>query len=71
MATSMLTYDDRHSPGIVKLRKHLEAELDALRRHNDKPRPEAETAWTRGEIASVKAILAMCEEPKKVKTAED
>lgn len=70
MAT-LLTSDDRHSPGVAKLRKHLEAELDALRRHNDKARSEADTAWTRGEIACVKAILALCEEPKKVKTAED
>lgn len=69
--TPLLTYDDRHSPGVAKLRKYLEAELEALRRHNDKARSEADTAWTRGEIARVKAILAHCEEPKKVKTAEE
>lgn len=71
MVAPLLTYDDRHSPGVVKLRKHLESELDALRRHNDKSRPEAETAWTRGDIDRCKKILALCDEPKKVKTAED
>lgn len=70
MAT-LLTYDDRHSPGVVKLRKHLEAELESLRRYNDKDRPDTETAWTRGEIARVKAVLALCEEPKKEKTTND
>lgn len=71
MTASLLTYDDRHSPGVVKIRKHLEAELDSLRRYNDKSRPESETEFTRGEIARVKALLAHCEEPKKAKTAED
>ena len=67
---ALLTYDDRHSPGVVKIRKHLELELESLRRYNDKSRPEAETEFTRGEIARVKAMLAECEEPKKVKTEE-
>ncbi len=71
MAAPLLNYDDRHSPGVVKLRKHLESELAALRRHNDKARPESDTAWTRGEIARVKATLALCEEPKREKTPEE
>lgn len=70
MAT-LLTHDDRHSPGVVKIRKHLEAELESLRRYNDKSRSEPETEFTRGEIARVKALLAHCEEPKKEKTAND
>lgn len=70
MAT-LLTYDDRHSPGVAKLRQHLEAELDSLRKYNDKSRPEVITEFTRGEIARVKALLAHCEEPKKEKTAND
>lgn len=69
--TPLLTHDDRHSPGVVKIRKHLETELEALRRRNDKLRPEADTAWTRGEIAAVKALLVHLEEPKKAKTAEE
>ena len=60
----LLTYDERHSFGVVKLRKYLEAELEALRRRNDKSRPEAETEHLRGEIARVKALLAHCEEPR-------
>ena len=67
---SLLTHDDRHSPGVVKLRKHLEAELDSLRRYNDKSRPEGQTEFTRGEIFRVKAVLALCEEPKKTKEPE-
>lgn len=68
---ALLTYDDRHSPGVVKIRKYLEAELESLHRHNDKDRPDTATAWTRGEIDRVKKILALCEEPKKEKTAND
>ena len=67
---ALLTHDDRHSPGVVKIRKHLESELASLRKYNDKSRPEAETEFTRGEIAQVKAMLALCEEPQKVKTEE-
>lgn len=70
MAT-LLTHDDRHSPGVVKIRKHLEAELDALRRRNDKSRPEPETEFTRGEIARVKSLLALCEDPKKPARTDD
>lgn len=62
----LLTHDDRHSPGVVKLRKHLEQELDALRRYNDKSRPEAQTEFTRGEISRVKALLVLFEDPKKL-----
>ena len=56
---------------MVKLRKFLEAELTALRRRNDKHRTETDTAGIRGEIARIKAILALCEEPRTVKTPED
>lgn len=69
MAT-LLTYDDRRSPSVVKLRKHLEVELETLRRHNDKARSEADTAWTRGEIARVKSILVLFEETKKAAPVE-
>ena len=69
--TPLLTHDDRHSPAVVKLRKFLEAELTALRRRNDKHRTETDTAGIRGEIARIKAILALCEEPRTVKTPED
>lgn len=62
----LLTHDDRHSPGVVKLRKHLEQALDTLRRQNDKSRPEAQTEFTRGEIARVKALLVLLEDPKKL-----
>lgn len=64
MAT-ILTHDDRHSPAWGKLRRFLEAELESLRRHNDKARPEADTAWTRGEIAMAKKILALGVDQKK------
>lgn len=67
MTSPLLTYDDRHGPGMVKLRKHLESELSGLRRRNDKDRPETETAWIRGEIARVKAMQALLDEPKKEK----
>lgn len=63
---ALLTHDDRHSPGVAKIRKYLEMELELLRRYNDKSRPEAQTEYTRGEIARVKALLAECEDPKKV-----
>ena len=62
--------DDRHSPGVVKLRKHFEAELDRLRKHNDKSRPDGETEKTRGQIDMAKSIVALCVEPPKVKTEE-
>lgn len=68
---ALLTYDDRHSPGVVKIRNHLEAELESLRRYNDKSRPIEVTEHTRGAIEAVNKLLALCEEPRKVKTAED
>lgn len=69
---ALLTHDDRHSPGVAKIRKHLEAELQSLRVYNDKSRPEAVTEHTRGEIERVKKLLALCDEPKKAeRTADD
>jgi len=70
MTAPLLTHDERHSPGVVKLRKHLESELEALRRYNDKSRPIEQTEHTRGEIARAKATIALCEDPKKEPSAE-
>lgn len=64
MSTSFFTYDERDSPAWAKLRAHLQAELDRLRVYNDKNHDAVETATTRGEIARIKWVLALGEEPK-------
>lgn len=58
-----LSYDERNSVCWRALKKHLEAELDQLRKHNDKDRDAIQTAWTRGEIAHIKAMLKLGEDP--------
>ena len=64
MTAELLTHDDRISPAWGKVRKHLESELDRLRRYNDRRHDIEETAWTRGQIEQIKAVLALGQEPK-------
>lgn len=65
MADPLFTRDDRISPTWGKLRRWLEAELAERRAHNDKRRDAEETAFTRGDIDRIKAILRLGEEPDK------
>lgn len=46
-------------PTWVAIRKHLEGELDKLRRQNDVTMSEIETATLRGRIGAVKNLLSL------------
>ena len=59
MAESLFTSEDRRSATWIKLRKYLEAELADRRIHNDKRRDAEETAFTRGDIFRIKALLEL------------
>jgi hypothetical protein len=43
----------------VKMRMHLQARLELLRRQNDNTQSEAETADLRGRIAELKRLIAI------------
>jgi hypothetical protein len=55
-----LDLNDRHSPTWAKLRRHLEARItEKLRRQNDNDMDPMKTAKLRGQIRSLKNLLAL------------
>lgn len=59
MTDRVLEPGDRQSAVWLKLKKHLEAELQRLRVKNDGNLDEKRTAILRGRIGEIKAILAL------------
>lgn len=59
MTDRVIEKNDRQSAVWLKLKKHLEAELDVLRKKNDGNLDEVKTANLRGGIRQLKAILAL------------
>lgn len=57
-----LAASDVASPTWAKLERHLRARLADLRARNDNPQTADETAFLRGRIAEVKALLHTAEE---------
>ena len=55
----MLTAADKLSPTWIKLKKHLEQQLEQYRQQNDADTSEIATARQRGRIQEVKRILAL------------
>jgi hypothetical protein len=70
MTEPVLTLGDRQSACWQKVSKYLEAELERLRRQNDKPALADDTARLRGRIAAVKDLLALGIE-RQPKPSED
>jgi hypothetical protein len=60
-----LTPADRMSPLWRALHEHLTNRLATLRAQNDADATPEKTARLRGQIAEVKALLAMNEEPRR------
>ena len=54
-----MTFEERNSALWVKLKEHLTARLDLLRRKNDSPLSPEETSSLRGAIREVKTMLAL------------
>lgn len=54
-----LTQSERGSPLWIRLEAHFEAELARKRVGNDRKQPEVDTNHLRGEIAQLKAFLAL------------
>lgn len=54
-----LTATDRHSGTWLRLLKHLNDKLDTLRKNNDAAHDEVKTAHIRGQIATLKALIAL------------
>jgi len=52
-----LDANDRRSAVWIKIKAHLTAELDLLRRKNDNDYDAVETACLRGQIAHAKGML--------------
>jgi hypothetical protein len=65
MAELKLTQVDRASPTWRSLSEYLNDRLSALRLQNDMPRMHEETAFLRGQIAEIKVLLRLGEEPVK------
>jgi hypothetical protein len=59
MSDRVFERGERQSAVWMKLKKHLEAELQRLRAKNDSNLDEQRTAILRGRIGQVKAILAL------------
>jgi hypothetical protein len=69
MSALRLDANDRRSTVWIKIKAHLTAELDLLRRKNDNDYDAVVTAELRGNIARIKALLAAggeANEPEEV-----
>ena len=62
---------DRYSATWMRLKAHLQTELQALRERNDAPQPEQDTAMLRGQIRSLKRIIALGDDRPIVTGDED
>lgn len=58
-----LTSGERHSPLWARLKEHLEARLHQARSKNDGIQSEQSTADLRGEIRTLKGLIALGTEP--------
>jgi hypothetical protein len=54
-----LTDGEKAHPLWARLRAHLEGRLDEMRRRNDAPQSEQDTAALRGQIRSIQGIIAL------------
>lgn len=61
-----LTDGERHSPVWVRLSAHLNTRLAQLRGKNDGTMPPDETAKIRGQISTLKEVIALGDEPPKL-----
>lgn len=68
MRSAELNQNDFASVTWQKLRLHWESRLEVLRKRNDSSLPPDETARIRGQIAELKAMLALEEDPAKPTT---
>jgi hypothetical protein len=68
MLSAELNHNDFASVTWQKLRLHLESRLSMLRRRNDANLAADETAHIRGQIAALKTLLALEEDPAKPTT---
>lgn len=57
---------DKQTSIWIKLNKHYQSKLDMLRRKNDQPQSEIETAMLRGKISEIKAFLDLTKELPEV-----
>jgi hypothetical protein len=69
MQSVELNQNDFASATWQKLRLRMESRLEMLRRRNDSDLTPDETARIRGQIAELKATLALEEDPAKPTTA--
>lgn len=54
-----LDLNERQSPAWARLRRHMEAKLEQLRRQNDNDLDPIKTARLRGSIGTLKNLLAL------------
>lgn len=65
MQSAELNLNDFSSVTWAKLRLYLETRLEILRKRNDANLPPDDTAHIRGQIAALKNVLALEEDPAK------
>jgi hypothetical protein len=70
MTDFRLTHNDKSTPLWLRLKAHLEERLAAARVRNDMLLPENDTAMLRGEIKSLKRLLALGDD-RPIVTGED
>ena len=54
-----LSDSDKVSPTWLRLKKHLQGRLEALRNELEQDLPEEKTAKVRGRLAEVKSLLSL------------
>ena len=60
----MLSDGERHHPLWLRLSAHLKQKLEIARAQNDNPKlPESETAALRGQISTLKSLIALGDTP--------
>lgn len=61
-APFILTEGEKSSPLWMRLKEHLETKLREARGKNDGPQSETETATLRGQIRTLRGLIALDEE---------
>ncbi|MEK9796293.1 MAG: hypothetical protein VW713_06045 [Alphaproteobacteria bacterium] len=58
-----LSDSDKTSPTWLRIKKHLQARVEALRNELEQDLPEDRTAKVRGRLAEVRALLSVEKDP--------
>lgn len=67
MSETQLSEVEKNSSAWHKIKTYAQKKIDTLRKNNDCAMDELKTAWLRGEISALKALLSAAE-PEEIIT---